>query len=145
MNEYTLVPTLKGIEVFNNEEKYFVALKMFSLSATMFDSNGAQIASMKRSSWWRMNFKIEAENEIYNYTSSALNGTLVATNANQKYVTNGSTDFYELNGRRITELTRKKSPLGSLSLKININEHHQALINLSCMYYKTVIAAPGYA
>ena len=145
MIEYTLLPALKGLEVFNNDDKYFVALKLFSLSAKAYDSNGFQIASMKRASWWRLNYKIEAEDEIYTFTSSALDGTLIATTTNEKYITNGTTEFYELNGKRITELSREESPLGSLNLKIYTDRHVQAFIIVSCLFYKTVIEAPGYA
>ena len=145
MNEYTIVPTAKGFEVSGQEANYLVTMRMFSLSAKTVDNRGFQIASMKRSSWWKLNYQIEAENEIYTFSSSAFNDTLFAKNANEKYLSNGSTELYESNGIRITELSRNKSPLGSLSLRIHIQKHQQALILVSCLYYKTVIEAPGYA
>ena len=145
MKEYTLLPAVRGLEVVNDDEKYFVSLKMFSLSAKTFDSLGVQIASMKRSSWWRLNYKIEAEDEIYTFESSALDGTLIATSANEKFITNGTTEFYELKGKKITELSKRKLPLGSLNLKIHNDNHVQAFMIVSCLFYKTVIEAPGYA
>ena len=145
MNEYTIIPIVKGFKVSSQESEYLVAMRMFSLSANIFDNRGFQIASMKRSSWWKLNYKIEAEKETYTFSSSTFNDTLFAKKANEKYLSNGSTELYELNGKRITELSRNKSPLGSLSLRIHIPKHQQALILVSCLYYKTVIEAPGYA
>ena len=145
MNEYTIVPIVKGFKVSSQKSEYLVAMRMFSLSAKIFDNSGFQIASMKRTSWWKLNYKIEAEKEIYIFSSSAFNDTLFARNANEKYQSNGSTEMYESSGKRITELCKNKSPLGSLSLRVHIPKHQQALILISCLYYKTVIEAPGYA
>ncbi len=145
MKEYTLAPAVRGLKVFSDDESYFVALKMFSLSARTLDADGCQVASMKRISWWTLKYRIEAGDEVYSFASSALTGTLIATTSGERFVTNGTVDLYGANGKRVTELSRNKSPLGSLSLRIHSDRHIHAFILVSCLFYKTVINAPGYA
>ena len=106
-------------------------MRMFSLSAKTLDDRGIQVASMKRSSWWKLNYQIDLDKETYSFSSSAFNDTLFAINANEKYLSNGSTELYEANGTRITELSKNKSPLESVNLRIHIPKHQQAFILVS--------------
>ena len=145
MIEYTLVPAGKGFEASSQSDRYSIAMQWFSLAATALDERGNAVASMHRSSWWRLNYRIETKNERYAFSSSAFNDTLLAKNANTTYLSHGSIEFYDSNGNRVTELSRNQSPPGSLNLKIHVVDHQLALILVSCLYYKTVMAAPGHA
>lgn len=140
-----MIPSPGVIRFCDEESELIVKLKLFSLSAIMTDQNESRVASMKRSSWWRLNFLIHADQETYKFCSGSFDNTLLAETAKDKYMSMGSTNLFDSKGIMIAELTRNEVPSGTLTLKIAVSNHHKAFMFASCLYYKTVLAVPGYA
>ena len=144
VKSYSMEPSGQSIRFRADHEEYVVRLKLFSLSATVMDATGSLVATMNRTSWWRLKFRIRGRHEQYLFSCSALDSALLVEGSGDKYTSMGSTGLFDAKAMPIAELSRDQSRPGALILDISISEHHEALMLVACLQYKTVLQAPGY-
>lgn len=142
MNFY-LKPTLKGISVSDGNENYLYKSKLFSLSAVLEDEHGKVMASLKRSGWWHLSFKLWTEKESYKVEQKWGEVKVDSLSSEASFSTYMTIDFYGKYNKRVTNLSRAKKLGLMYKLSIEETEHYLALLMASCMLYKSSIEGQG--
>jgi len=129
---FEIEPTLSGSKVNGNGTEYLFTTKLFSHSSLLLDKNSNIVASLSRSSWWRMNFNVTAGDNTYVLKQKVSETELIFNKFRTRFYTASGLEFYN----KSTMVTRlKNSRLMSQKMIIEIKEkdHWLALLAATCL------------
>ncbi len=129
--QFEIIQASKGLQVVSQHEEYYFLSKNFSHSSVLINHDKKTVGSLKRRSWWRMDFDVYADGKCYQLFQRVLTTKLCCQKTGISFCDLGGGDFFKKN-TRVTEIEDNNR---RLNLVIYDEEHHLALLLATCLAY----------
>ena len=91
--KFLIESNYKGVQVLGESNDFSFKSKLFSHSSVLLDKNKQAVATLRRSSWWRMDFDLKANDKNYEFKQRFGNSRIIAKESEIEFYTTSGHDF----------------------------------------------------
>jgi len=125
-----------GVHVYNERHEYTFKSKLFSHSSMLLNKNKQAVATLRRSSWWRMNFNLATDDKNYEIRQRLTSSRLISKESDIEFYTTSGHDF-SIDGTAATLITPEGLTVKKYTIEILKTEHWLALLVATCLELQT--------
>jgi len=120
----------------DDQQKYQFVTKLFTHNSLLADMDGFVLVSMKRKSWWNMDFKVTTQDGIYELNRHLGSRDLIHVESQTRLYDMGTSEFYiKRNFASKVEIVKYDR---EIELEIKETKHWQAILAATCLEYNFV-------
>ena len=136
--KFLIESNYRGIHVRGEKHNYSFKSKLFSHSCVLLDENKLALATLRRSSLWRMNFDLNAGDKNYELKQRFTSSRIISKECNIEFYTTSGHDFF-INDTAVTLIKPKGLTVKKYTIEILKTEHYLALLAATCLELQTSI------
>lgn len=134
--EFYIQSTFRGVRITDENNEYTFKSKIFSHHCSLSINNGDVIASLKRRSWWRMDFDLFVGDQSYQLKQRLISTKLLSKDTETCFATTSGHDFF-LDGKAVMNIEPDGLTVKKYKVKIHRHDHWQALLIATCLHLRT--------
>ena len=125
-----------GVHVHGEGHEYTFKSKLLSHSSVLLNEHKHAIVTLRRSSWWRMNFNLTADDKNYEFKQRFTSSRMISKEFDIAFYTTSGHDFF-IDGAAATLITPEGLTVKKYTIEILKTEHWLALLAATCLELRT--------
>lgn len=121
-----------GVHVRSEEGDYLFKSRLFSHSSVLLGENKKVVASLHRTSWWRMDFTLTTGQYSYQFKQRFSSSTLSLNDSELEFYTTSGHDFF-IGSEAATRIEPEGLTVKKYHVEILKTEHWLALLIATCL------------
>jgi len=134
--KFLIESNYKGVQVLGESNDFSFKSKLFSHSSVLLDKNKQAVVTLRRSSWWRMDFDLKANDKNYEFKQRFGNSRILAKESEIEFYTTSGHDFF-IDGAAATLATPEGLTVKKYTIEILHTDHWLALLAATCLELQT--------
>ena len=134
--KFFIESNFKGVHVHGEGHEYTFKSKLFSHSSVLLNEQKHAVVTLRRSSWWRMDFDLKANDKNYEFKQRFGNSRIIAKESEIEFYTTSGHDFF-IDGAAATLATPEGLTVKKYTIEILHTDHWLALLAATCLELQT--------